>query len=116
MFLPTSLHSVNSPSDLAPGQYGIECHYYGPDETGLRAMFVDYVPASGKVAAACDLLVVEPDGAVRARDFVLMADRAWRDSDGTKSDRLAALLPKEIAKLPFARSERHEPIQVGESR
>ena len=116
MFLPISLHSVNSPSDLAPGQYSVECHYYGPDETGLRAMFVDYIPAVGEVATACDLLVVEANGAVRARDFVLLPDRSWRDSDGTKANRLVALLPQEIADLPYARREQHEPIQVGEAR
>ena len=115
MFLPVPFESVNSRNDLAPGRYDATCSYYLAPGRSLRLMLFEYAREESREPAACDLLVVEEDGCVRARDFVWLPDRSWRDSDGVRSNRLASLLPMELLKLQFLRREVLESVRVGDS-
>ena len=62
-----------------------------------------------------DVLIVEPDGAIRARDYVWLPDRSWRDSAGAKSDDLTALFPAEMFDLRLVRTDILEAIDVGQA-
>ena len=113
MFIPVSFHSVNSPDDLAPGRYSAVGLFYASNSDPLRAVLVEYTLTPSEEPLACDLLVIEADGSVRARDFVWLNDRSWRDSDGLRANRLSALLPAELLPLQFVRSEVWDSIDVG---
>src|SRR4029453_11347981 len=99
MFIPVAFHSVNLPSSLAPGRYGVTCACYGrADETSIALLFQYALKDQTPQAAAADLLMMECGGTLRARDFLWMPDRSWRDSDGIRANRLEALLPAELLK------------------
>lgn len=100
MFLPIDFASVNSERDLAPGTYSAQCTGYGGPENKERAFLFSYTPAGAPSATVYDLVVVDGEGAVRARDFMWLADRSWRDSDGARANDLVALLPAELLVLP----------------
>jgi hypothetical protein len=113
MFIPVVFHSVNSPSDLEPGRYEVICHWYGIAGERAGAGVFYYRLAGAAQPAAVDLLVVEANGTLRARDFRWMPDRSWRDSDGIRANRLDALLPAELLRLQILREQALDSIEVG---
>lgn len=114
MFVPLAFQSVNSPSDLQAGLYSASCTFYRDGRSALSALYFEYALHSTGEPQACDLVVIEPDGVVRARDFVWMPDRSWRDSDGLRANRLWALLPPEFLPLQFVRRQALDPVVVEE--
>jgi hypothetical protein len=115
MFLPIKFCSVNSPEDLAPGRYMASSTWYGRATDICMVLLVQYARDAGAQPAGVDLLVIEPDGTLRARDFAWLSDRSWRDSDGARANRLNALLPVELLRLQVVRSEHLGEIKVGDS-
>jgi hypothetical protein len=114
VFIPVAFHSVNSSADLKPGRYSVACSSYGRIESGFIAVLFHFSPAGGGQAVVVDLLLMEGDGTLRARDFLWLPDRSWRDSDGLRADRLDALLPVELLSLQLSRKAALGEIQVGE--
>lgn len=91
-------NSVNRLSDVPSGPYLlVESTYRGGRENDERAVLVELVnQANGHVVGA-DLTVTLSDSSILFRDFAVAPDGAWRDSYGLKRDRLADLLPPDLA-------------------
>jgi len=105
MFLDVTFHSLNSRADLPAGSYRSVCRLYrGP--AGLeRALLFEYRLQPEDTLRACDLLLIDEDGSMRARDFVLTKDFDWRDSAGMKAGNLISLIPQEISNFRFEREQ-----------
>ena len=79
MFIPVAFDSVNAESDLPAGVYGAACGVYlSPDGKSQITLF-EYSPQGVDSVVAADLLVLDATGAIRACDFVWLADRSWRE-------------------------------------
>lgn len=115
MFIPVAFSSINSQADLEPGAYRTSRSLYRDAPDGLRVLLFEYCSAhrTEDVPSAYDVMIVEPGGLVRVRDFVWLADRSWRDSDGLKSNNVMSLMPAELMRLPCVRTQRLDDAQVG---
>lgn len=114
MFIPIPFESVNSAFQPAAGTYAASCSKYAAS-AALPELFVfEYALAGSASPTVYDLLIVEPSGAVRVRDYVWMADRSWRDSAGAKSDDLTALFPAGLFDLRLVRRDRLPSITIGD--
>ena len=113
MFIPVPFRSVNSPSDLHPGRYRTTCAHYARASSDLKVWLFKYTAPESDEPLAVDLLLMDGEGALRARDFIWMPDRSWRDSDGGRANRLEALLPAELLGLQERRCVALEDVEVG---
>ena len=115
MFIPVAFDSVNAESDLPAGVYSTACGVYrSPDGKSQITLFEYSLQGVDSVVAA-DLLVLDSTGAIRACDFVWLADRSWRDSSGLKANHLAELLPQELLSYALVRSEALGELTVASS-
>ena len=112
MFIPVVFSSVNSQDDLESGAYRTSCALYGAVATKPRVFLFEYIRAPAQAATAYDIMIVEPDGQIRARDFVWMPDRCWRDSDGLRATNVLALMPAELEHLALVRTEPLDDVRV----
>ena len=113
MFIPIPFVSVNSTTDLVAGSYVSRCSLYGGDSKATRVILFEYCDPLTQRLAACDVIVIERNGTLRARDYVWGQDRTWRDSDGLKCSDLRALMPAELLKLPLVRTEELPLVNTG---
>ena len=113
MFIPVPFESVNAAFAPIPGTYAASRSMYAGD-AALPELFVfEYVPTGASAPTVYDLLIVAPDGAVSARDYVWMPDRSWRDSAGARSDDLTALFPAGLFDLRLVWRDPLPPITIG---
>ena len=115
MFIPVPFDSVNQAFVPSPGTYAASCSMYAGDATLPELFVFEYIPQGATAPTVYDLLIVEPTGAVRARDYVFMPDRSWRDSAGAKSDDLSALFPAGLFDLRRVRRDPLPPNTIGAS-
>ena len=115
MFIPIAFESVNHAFVPEPGRYSVSCSLFADRrvDSRARAFLFEYTPSGASAPTICDLVVFESQGAVRARDFVFLSDRSWRDSDGAKAEDLAALFPQGLFDLRLVRRDDLKPIVVG---
>ena len=113
MFIPIKFDTINSTGDIPLGRYEAHCSVFASDSGEVRkAMVWKYQHADFLTPAAIDLLLIERDGAVRARDFVWMPDLSWRDSAGARSNSLLALLPTALTRMTLVREQQAEDITL----
>ena len=115
MFVPVAFDSVNVESDLPAGVYGAACGVYRSADGKSQITLFEYSPQGVDSVVAADLLVLDSTGAIRACDFVWLADRSWRDSAGLKANHLAELLPQELLSYALVRSEALGELTVASS-
>ena len=115
MFVPVAFDSVNAESDLPAGVYSATCGVYRSGDGKSQITLFEYSPQSVDSVVAADLLVLDVTGAIRACDFVWLADRSWRDSAGLKANHLAELLPQELLSYALVRSEALGDLTVASS-
>lgn len=113
MFIPVPFNSVNSHADLEAGAYRASCSLYASAATRMQVLLFDYsrVDTPPRAPCAYEVMVINPDGLVRARDFVWLPDRTWRDSDGLKANNVLSLMPVELSRLTFVRSQRLDDVR-----
>ena len=115
MFIPVAFDSVNAESDLPAGVYSAACGVYRSPDGNSQITLFEYSPQGVDSVVAADLLVLDSAGAIRACDFVWLADRSWRDSSGLKANHLAELLPQELLSYALVRSEALGELTVASS-
>ena len=115
MFVPVAFDSVNAESDLPAGVYSATCGVYRSTDSKSQITLFEYSPRGVDSVVAADLLVLDATGAIRACDFVWLADRSWRDSAGLKANHLAELLPQELLSYALVRSEALGDLTVASS-
>jgi hypothetical protein len=115
MFIPVKFDSVNRDFVPEPGRYAATCALYADTDTRPTMVVFEYTPQSAKAPTMCDLLIFEASGEIRARDFVWLADRSWRDSAGAKSVDLSALFPAGLFDLKLVRRAELPAITIGEA-
>jgi hypothetical protein len=115
MFLPIPFDSVNRGFEPTPGRYAATCSLYADTSFRPKMFVFEYTPQHAPAPTICDLLVIEPDGAIRARDYVWMPDRSWRDSAGAKSVDLSALFPTGLFDLKLIRRHELAAITIGQA-
>lgn len=113
MFIPVKFESVNSAADIPPGRYATHCSVFVSD-TGdvMKAMVLKYQHVGSVTPTAVDLLLVERDGTVRARDFVWMPDLSWRDSAGARANSLVSILPTVLGHMQLVREQQADDITL----
>lgn len=97
MFLPIHIDSVNRQEQLDEGEYHASCRTYASEDGSCTMLHFEYKRVGDELPGACEIVFVEPDGRVRACDFLRMPDRSWRDSFGARADSLLTLLPHDAA-------------------
>ena len=100
MFVEIEIHSVNA----APAGcvYTGRVELYSSPDRSLSALVYRFTREGENEPSVCDLIVRDADGSMLVRDFLLLRDGRWRDSDGNFSVELEALMPEEIHDLPLA--------------
>ncbi|MGY6258943.1 hypothetical protein ACXIVK_36480 [Paraburkholderia caledonica] len=97
MFLPIEIRSVNRQEQLEEGEYHASCRTYASEDGACTMLHFEYKRVEDELAGACEIVFVDPDGGIRACDFLRMPDRSWRDSFGARADSLLPLLPHDAA-------------------
>lgn len=114
MFIPYSFASVNQAGQLRRGVYRADVAIYAGAPGEPCASLIAYTHDADHEPCAVDLVVMESDGSVRARDFLWLPDRSWRDSAGTTAGNLAELLPAEVQGLQHVGSDRWPDVHLEE--
>ena len=100
MFVEIEIHSVNAaPAGCA---YTGKVELYSSPDRSLSALVYRFTREGETEPSVCDLIVRDAAGAMYVRDFLLLRDGRWRDSDGNFSIDLDALMPGEIHGLALA--------------
>jgi hypothetical protein len=114
MFSAWSIASVNRPHELPDGTYQPQSSIFRG--LGFQARLNLYLSAETGDICAADLYVVLDDGAGRARDFLRLPDRRWRDSNGWIRDQLSELLPPELLGMKDEATTDLSPLVIHEGR
>ncbi|MBU9366417.1 MULTISPECIES: hypothetical protein [Burkholderiaceae] len=115
MFLPVQFQSVNHAGLLQAGEYHASCRTYTSRDRASTMLYFEYRRPEDELVSACDVVLIDRKGAVRACDFLRMADRSWRDSFGARADSLLALLPGEVAHFELVDEARLGALHVREA-
>ena len=113
MFIPIEFDSINCIEMAPPGVYTATCETYAAGQAQSTLLLFAYAREGGSAPCFHDIVLVDPHGAVQARDYAWMPDRTWRDSAGAKSVDLAALLPAELLLLRFVKRDQLPSITIG---
>jgi len=114
MFTDHKIESVNSIESLPDGFYTGARSLYQLTVPKQRDVLVDLWsgPNSSADLRVIDITVVESDGSLSFRDFMLTGAGDWRDSYGARSDDVFALMLPEILDLQPQRERLLSTIQM----
>lgn len=114
MFTDHKIESVNLIESLPDGVYAGARSLYQLPGAEKREVLVDLWsgPDSDHDLRVIDITVVESEGALSFRDFMLTQSGDWRDSYGARSEDVFALMPPEILDLQPQKEWRLPSIQM----
>lgn len=106
------LLNIDSVNQIAPGRYATQLHVFGHRDAGHRAFMYSYTPIGQKSCCAVHLVIQADSGDIYVRDFGLLDDGRWRDSDGNVARAVVELLPLEVRELEIDDVMDLNPIEV----